>query len=230
MWVFATRSRVANCRRFIESWSTTSASSPVYVRMDDDDPDLKAVLKLPWPKEFELVVGPSARVGPAMNEMFNKYPSEPWYGILADDQVPRTQYWDQQLIAAAVPDQISYADDVYEKRTRICHPCVGGDLVRTVGFFSIPTVKHFGTDTFWEQLHHCCNKNGRLTDVVVEHAHVNFAQSSLDATYQRSQSIRREDKIAFKEYMNQHFETIMRRIERNHPTWKQAHVRAGGWV
>jgi hypothetical protein len=129
-----------------------------------------------------------------------------------------------------MPDQISYADDVYEKRTRICHPCIGGDLVRTVGFFSVPTVRHFGTDTFWEQLHHSCGKNGRLHDVVVEHAHVNFNQAPNDATYIRSQTIRQQDKFAFKAYMNEHFETIMSRIEAHHPTWKQVKKRTGGWV
>lgn len=230
MWVFATRSRFSNCVRFLESWIKTSASSPVYVRMDEDDPELYRLLKLPWPPEFELVVGPQARIGQAMNEMFNKYPNEPWYGIMADDQIPKTDRWDQRLIEAAIPDQISYADDVYEKRTRICHPCVGGDLVRTVGFFSVPTVRHFGTDTFWEQLHHSCGKNGRLLDVVVEHAHVNFNQAPNDATYIRSQTIRQEDKFAFKAYMNEHFETIMSRIEAHHPTWKQVKKRTGGWV
>lgn len=230
MWVFATRSRIANCTRFIKAWTATGASTPVYVRMDNDDPDLDAALKLPWPAEFELVVDAPVRVGQAMNEMFNRYPNEPWYGILADDLVPKTMHWDQLLIKSAEPDQISYANDVYEKRIRICHPCVGGDLVRTVGFFSVPTVKHFGTDTFWEQLHHCCDKKGRQEHVIVEHAHFNFDQSPVDATYERSQSVRREDKIAFKEYMNQHFETIMRRIERNHPSWKQAKGRSGGWV
>ena len=230
MWVFATRSRFSNCVRFLESWIKTSASSPVYVRMDEDDPELDRLLKLPWPLEFELVVGPQARIGQAMNEMFGKYPNEPWYGIMADDQIPKTDRWDQRLIEAAIPDQISYADDVYEKRTRICHPCVGGDLVRTVGFFSVPTVRHFGTDTFWEQLHHSCGKNGRLPDVVVEHAHVNFNQAPNDATYIRSQTIRQEDKFAFKAYMNEHFETIMSRIEAHHPTWKQVKKRTGGWV
>ena len=230
MWVFATRSRFSNCARFLESWIKTSASSPVYVRMDEDDPELDRLLKLPWPPEFELVVGPQARIGQAMNEMFNKYPNEPWYGIMADDQVPKTGRWDQRLIEAAMPDQISYADDVYEKRTRICHPCIGGDLVRTVGFFSVPTVRHFGTDTFWEQLHHSCGKNGRLHDVVVEHAHVNFNQAPNDATYIRSQTIRQQDKFAFKAYMNEHFETIMSRIEAHHPTWKQVKKRTGGWV
>jgi hypothetical protein len=230
MWVFATRSRFSNCVRFLESWIKTSASSPVYVRMDEDDPELDRLLKLPWPPEFELVVGPQARIGQAMNEMFNKYPNEPWYGIMADDQVPKTDCWDQRLIEAAIPDQISYADDVYEKRTRICHPCIGGDLVRTVGFFSVPTVRHFGTDTFWEQLHHSCGKNGRLPDVIVEHAHVNFNQAPNDATYIRSQTIRQEDKFAFKAYMNEHFETIMSRIEAHHPTWKQVKKRTGGWV
>lgn len=230
MWVFATRSRFSNCVRFIKSWIKTSASSPVYVRMDEDDPDLDCLLKLSWPAEFELVVGSPARIGQAMNEMFSKYPNEPWYGILADDQIPKTDYWDQRLIEAATPDQISCANDVYEKRVRICHPCVGGDLVRTVGFFSVPTVQHFGTDTFWEQLHHCCDKRGRLDDVIVEHAHVNFNQAPTDATYIRSQTIRQQDKFAFKAYMNENFETIMSRIEAHHPTWKQVRNRSGGWV
>lgn len=228
MWIFATRNRPANCQRFIDAWHATQANSVVYVRLDEDDPSLEQLKQLSWPKQFLVTIGSRARMGQAMQEMFDKFPNEPWYGILADDVIPRTQHWDQQLINAAGSHSVSCANEVHEKRVRICHPCVGGDLVRLVGCFAIPTVKHFGTDTLWECIHHCCDLNNRLHDVVLEHAHFNFGQSELDQTYLESQAIRREDKIAYKSWMNENFESILERCHQAYG-WNKVRERSG-WV
>lgn len=228
MWIFATRNRVENCKRFIQAWHATSANSSVYLRVDQDDPAIDTVLDLPWPKEFIIKVGPRARLGQAMQEMFKNYPSEPWYGILADDVIPGTTFWDQRLISAAGKHSISSANEIHEKRVRICHPCIGGDLVRLVGCFAIPTVKHFGTDTLWENIHHCCDLNNKQHDVILEHAHFNFGQSQLDQTYMESQAIRREDKLAYKAWMNENFETILKRLN-NAYGWTKVKERSG-WV
>lgn len=213
MWAFATRSRVGNCQRFINTWIKTKASSPVYLRLDKDDPDLEQLLALPWPSEFLITVGPRARISKCMQEMFEKFPTEPWYGVLADDLIPRTDYWDQKLISAAGTNDISYADDIHEKAIRICHPCVGGDLVRAVGFFGLPVVQHFGTDTVWENIHHHFNRNNKQHDVIVEHAHFNFGQAQLDQTYQESQAIRYSDKQAYKQWMEEHYSSVLTKIE-----------------
>jgi hypothetical protein len=228
MWTFATRNRVRNCERFIESWQHTQADSAVYVRLDDDDPALEDLLKLSWPKQFLIITGPRARLGQAMQEMFARFPNEPWYGILADDVIPQTPHWDKKLIESAGTHSISCANEVHEKAIRICHPCVGGDLVRLVGCFAIPTVKHFGTDTLWECIHHCCDLNNKQHDVILEHAHFNFGQSQLDDTYKESQAVRREDKIAYKAWMNENFEHVLDKLKQTYG-WNKVRERSG-WV
>lgn len=228
MWVFATRNRVNNCERFIDQWHKTQASSRVYVRLDDDDPTLQDLLALPWPQEFLVVVGPRARIGQAMQEMFERFPTEPWYGILADDVVPQTVHWDQQLIQAAGTHKVSCANEIHEKKVRICHPCVGGDLVRLVGCFAIPTVKHFGTDTLWECIHHCCDLNNKLEHVILEHAHFNFGQSEFDQTYADSQALRQQDKRAYKAWMNENFDHILDKLHQVYG-WQKVRERSG-WV
>jgi hypothetical protein len=220
MWVLATRSRVNNCDRFIKAWKETHSTTPVYVRLDECDPDLESIKSLPWPSEFNLVVGPRARISQAMQEMFANYPNEPWYGILADDAIPGTRHWDQRLVDAAGLTSISYADEVWEKKARVCHPCVGGDLVRFVGFFGLPVVKHWGTDTVWERIHHECGLNNKQHDVVLEHAHFTFNQASLDRTYEESQALKSQDRAAYRQWMEENFESLKARLCK-HFGWQQ---------
>ena len=213
MWVLATRSRIANCKRFIDAWNETKASSQVYVRLDSCDPDLTGMLQLPWPSSFSINVGVRARLGEAMQEMFSKFPTEQWYGMLADDLIPRTEYWDQKLIMAAGNSEISYADDLHEKEMRICHPCVGGELVRFVGFFGLPVVKHFGTDTFWEELYHGAGRQNKQRDVILEHAHFAFNQAPIDTTYSESQLLKRDDKRNYKKWKEENLEKTIHRVK-----------------
>jgi len=213
MWIFATRNRVNNCKRFITLWHETKASSPVYLRLDDDDPALEEMKSLPWPKEFIMHIGPRVRLAGSMEEMFRNYPNEPFYGLLADDLIPQTMHWDQKLIDAAGLDDMSYADEVYEREIRICHPCVGGNLVRHVGFFAMPGLKHFGTDTFWEDLYHHFERDNRQHDVILAHAHFNFNQSTRDQTYDESQSIKKEDKHTFKAWKAQNWDNVVASVK-----------------
>jgi hypothetical protein len=213
MWVLPTRSRVSNCQRFIKTWHDTKADSFVYVRLDDDDPDLDKLLALPWPDQFEITVGSRARIRVAMEEMFQKYPNESFYGFLADDVIPKTQHWDRRLIEVAAPSDISYANEVWEKQIRICFPCVGGDLVRFVGFFGLPVVDHWGVDTLWERLHHHFKRKNRQEDVILEHAHFNFNQSEIDQTYQDSQALKSKDRAAYDKWMSENFEQLTVKIQ-----------------
>lgn len=118
MWILATRNRIKNCHRFIEAWNKTGANSEVYVRLDEDDPSLDQAKSLPWPANFNVNIGPRARMGQAMQEMFTQHPNEPWYGILADDIIPRTNNWDKLLIEAAGTHSISCANEVHEKKNK----------------------------------------------------------------------------------------------------------------
>lgn len=213
MWALATRSRPNNCRRFIQAWIETEASSPVYVRMDECDPHLQELLSLPWPKEFLINVGPRGRLGVCTQEMLAKYPNEPWYGMLGDDVIPKTKHWDQLLIQRAGSHDIAAGNDVHEKSVRIIHPCVGGDLVRLVGFFAVPGCEHVCIDTFWEQLHHYFGRNNQMRDVILEHAHFFFNQAQEDYVYTEAQAFKQHDKRAFRDWKEQNWESLIKKIQ-----------------
>ena len=216
MWVLATRSRPSNCARFIQLWHDTAASTPVYLRLDLCDPDLSQLTALPWPKQFTVVVGPRARLTAACNEMFEVHPNEPWYGLLADDLIPGSPHWDQLLATAAAPNRISYAPDqtaLKYNRFSMSHPCVGGDLVRLVGYFGPTVLQHFGISTFWQTIHHQLGWDGAVPDAVLDHAHPAYSKADMDDTYRSSQANKQDDLVKLKLFMDANLQKILDRIK-----------------
>ncbi len=56
MWILPTRSRPDNCKRFLNAYLETNASTPVYVRLDECDPSLKELISLSWPDNFQILI------------------------------------------------------------------------------------------------------------------------------------------------------------------------------
>jgi hypothetical protein len=215
MWVLPTRSRPKNCTRFINAWKETGASSPVYLRIDHCDPYLDQLKNLDWPKEFNVVVGPQEGMKAALQEMFLNYPDEPWYGFLADDLVPKTIEWDKKLIEIAGTKNISYPNDLGKKRKRDLptHPCVGGELVRAIGWFGFPTTYHFYLDTIWRYIGQQLNNIYRLDDIIVEHMHFGRGKSELDEIYQQSQQKMKIDSEAYNLWIELHGENLINSLK-----------------
>lgn len=186
MWIFATRSRLENCKRFIENWEKTKASTKVYLRLDNCDPYLDQLTKLNWPNHFEIIIGPREGLRAALNEGFNKYPNENWYGLLADDLVPQTFEWDNLLVKKAGQKEISYPNDLGGKPKLPTHPVVGGDLVRAVGWFGLPSSKHLYLDTAWKTIGEHLKCLHRMPDVVVEHVHPFWNKTNSDLIYKEN--------------------------------------------
>jgi hypothetical protein len=215
VWVLATRSRPDNCRRFIKSWVTTQASTPVYVRLDDNDPYLDELKKLPWPNEFQIQVGPRHGISRAMNEMYEKFPNEPWYGFLADDLHPVTPKWDCLLVEAAGKFDISYPNDGAKNTALPTHPCVGGDLVRAIGWFGFPPCYHYFVDTVWQYLGEHLHNIHRLDSVIVEHLHYSFGKSEKDQVYQESGEKISQDKKAYRAWCKLEGKLLIDRLQRD---------------
>lgn len=212
MWVLATRSRPDSCRRFIQSWLDTSASTPVLVRLDQCDPELDRLTNLDWPQNFELKIGPRLGLSGSINELFELYSNESWYGILADDLLPRTQTWDRALIESCGNWSISYANDL-GSRDWPTHPCVGGDLVRAIGWFGFPHCRHYFTDTVWKYLGEQLGNIYRLDHVIVEHLHYSVGKSQHDTVYQESNIYWKSDKQAYKQWCNNHGPALIERLK-----------------
>jgi hypothetical protein len=203
MWVLPTRSRVDNCKRFITEWKNSQASTPVYVRLDKCDPVLEQLQSLSWPAEFTLHIGPRQGIRAAMEEMFLKYPEEAWYGILADDLIPQTPYWDQHLIKRAGLGRISYPNDLGRKSKLPTHPCVGGDLVRAQGWFGLPVVRHYCVDSVYRYIGDELGIKHRLDDVIVEHAHYSENKTDRDELYKETSQHKAADDEAYTNWLNE---------------------------
>lgn len=213
MWIFATRSRVDNCKRFIESWNKTKANSEVYLRLDDCDPFLHDLLNLNWPKNFEIIVGPREGLRAALNEGSNKYPNKNWYGLLADDLVPATECWDQYLINKAGLKQISYPNDLGGKPKLPTHPVVGGDLVRAVGWFGLPCSNHLYLDTAWKVIGEGLNCLHRMPDIIVEHVHPFWDKAPSDLIYSENKKRAAKDKENFYKWVEHESKNIIENLK-----------------
>jgi len=212
MWIFATRSRPSNCQRFIEAWHNTKASTPVYVRIDDDDPFLQEILKLNWPNNFKIVIGPREGLRAAMQELYLKNPNEQWYGLLADDLVPRTDYWDQLLIEKAGKKSISYPNDLGRKVKLPTHPVVAGDLVRALGWFGFPVVNHLYVDTVFKYLGDNLRNLYRLDDVIVEHVHPAWKKTTYDQIYYENLERAVKDKEMFEKWTSEEGPKVLKNL------------------
>lgn len=221
MWILPTRSRIDNCKRFINAWIETSASTPVYVRLDDCDPFLQGLLELPWPNNFIIGVGKREGVAKACNEFYIKYPTEPWYGFLADDFLPQTKQWDIALVERAGNDCISYPNDLGKKGKRNLPtlPCVGGDLVREIGWFGFPATHHFYVDTIWQYVGERLNNIYRLDDIIVEHLHYGRNKSELDIIYEQSREKMKTDTYAYNDWINANGENLILQLDKFKKTY-----------
>ena len=212
MWILATRNRVLNCQRFIQGWIESHASTPVYVRLDDCDPFVNDLRSLPWPTEFSVHVGPRQGLRAAREEMFHAYPNEPWYGILADDLIPRTIAWDRLLVERAGSRQISYPNDMGRKTKLPTHPCVGGDLVRAQGWFGLPVVRHYCVDSVYRYIGDQLGIKHRLDDVIVEHAHSSEKKSERDGLYRETSRYKESDDTAYSSWLRDQGPALLKQL------------------
>jgi len=212
MWILPTRSRPESCLRFINCWIETEASTPVVVRIDECDPKLKEIKSLPWPKEFSVVVGKREGVAKATNDFFISNPNEPWYGFLADDFIPKTKKWDLFLAEAAESKYISYPNDMAKKTNLPTLPCVGGELVRNIGYFGFPPAYHYYVDTIYQYIGSYLNNIKRLENVIVEHLHYTYGKSELDIVYQESDAKFAADKVVWKQWKSNEGEQLIQNL------------------
>lgn len=189
MFSLPTRARPDKLSRFLDAYTCTGATAPVRVRLDQDDPDLDSYHEIVLPKNWLKVVRPRLTGGAnaAHAEMFAEFPNLDWYGLLADDVVPRTNGWDKALIEAAGKDKLAFADDGFQGGNLATHPLIGGDLIRAIGWLCCPSVGHNYADTCLHLIAKLAGREVYLPHVKVEHMHPLAGKAKEDATYRYAQ-------------------------------------------
>ncbi len=177
MWIIPSRGRPQNIERLAKAFQDTEVTTPVRLRLDDDDP-----CGYVCPAHWEVVTGPRAPLlSQYYNEVFDR--GLDWYGLFADDIVPETLGWDVLLIEAAGSDGVAFGNDGIG--TRPTHFVVGGHLAREIGWLALPGLDRLYIDTVWNDIAIERNVLRFLPHVKLRHHHFSNRSALMDKTYKK---------------------------------------------
>lgn len=214
MWVLPSLGRPDSVSRLVSHMPDAPITLVVY----EGDPLLERYLDLQPPTAWSIIQIPNfrdsvPRLGQALNYLFVTNPLEEFYGFIADDCLPEPADWYTQLSDAAGQWGISYGDDGIHGEALCTHPCVGGQLVREVGFWCMPGVAHSYFDTFWMNVGKKTGLMKYLPEVKMNHRHPYNGKAEMDETYRRGQEMFEADKNAyFARIQSNWFEETIRNV------------------
>ena len=181
MWILPSRSRPHNCARLFRH-----IRKPGILCIDNDDPQRELYEALPLPFSWILKTAPRVGLGEIYNRQFRAFPNLKWYGVLADDVVPETEDWEQQLIDAALPDGMAFGDDGINGHERGTHFVLAGELVRDIGWLALPGLDRIFIDTVWNDIAKKRGVRRYLPGVMVIHRHFSNQTAPWDETYRKT--------------------------------------------
>ena len=120
------------------------------------------------------------------NRAYERHPSAKWFGFISDDVVPKTRHWDTQLIEFAGNNKMAYPAGGHEDYVGAPHFILGGDLVRSVGWLSLPGLNRLYIDTVWWDIAKARKSLKFVPNVVLEHRHFSNGGAFYDETYKKS--------------------------------------------
>lgn len=213
MWCLPTYKRPKQCAAVLKCIMAVGCSTPGIVVVNGTD-DIEEYSKIALPKDWQMVVLPQ-NIGccGAMNWVFNKYPNEPFYGLICDDEWVYSTDWDKKLTAAAGTKYISHANDRWQSGKRIhCYATFGGDLIREIGYWAIPGLWHWFFDDQVEAIANNMNIVRFCEDVLGEHKHYLAGKAKKDDTYKSGESRNGMDHMTFQRWMVTDYPIIKQRL------------------
>lgn len=187
MWLFTSMGRPDKIRRVVDSYVWGGHSS-VWLVLYDKDPRLDEYLAQKWPSSWTIDTVSVKGNGPTYNEIFRRFPNEPQYGFLADDAILSTPGMLTELEKEAGRDAVAYANDQHHGPAIATMPCIGGDLVRRVGYLAPRYMLHWGIDLVWHAIGERLGVLRYREDLKYDHLHPIWGTGEWDATYRKSQN------------------------------------------
>lgn len=197
MWVVPSHGRPRLLKRLAESFKDSDLLQPVAVIVCDQDPTYVEYMRMALPPTWSLHLaqGDYSYCGQKMNYAFKIFPDAKFYGHLCDDVWIETPGMLRQLSDAAGDWKISFpADGIYDDQppeNLVCFPCMGGELVRALGWWAFPPLLHNCIDSVITDI-------GRSLNLLVNMRHLRLGMlgpgeraqpQHWDDTYQRVEKI-----------------------------------------
>lgn len=211
MWLIPSRSRPSNLARLFRAMRKHGAKAPMVVRCDTDDDMLSGYDGVCDEFDAALMVGPRVGCGASYNEIFARYPDEPWYGCIQDDVVPETYGFEQALVSQC-RGGIAYPDDGLQGRALPTNPVIDGDIVRRLGWIALPLCKHMFIDDAWKDIGRTLDHMIFMPRVKFTHLHHVNKKAPVDDTYRGSEAGKDEDRRAYANWARDMYPDTMRRL------------------
>jgi hypothetical protein len=185
MFIVPTYKRPERLKNLIQAYIDTKATAPVYVLIQGNA-EMYEGIEYPDTWNVEILENNIGLVA-ATNLFFNKFPSEKWYGVICDDQVPITKEWDKALISLVTDWNVVTTEDTLNKNEwRLAGiPIIGGEIIRACGFIMPPCTWHICSDDWWELIGKTCN-NWIKSEAQSTHMTPETTGIEPDETYQSS--------------------------------------------
>ena len=203
--------------RLIAACAETAPDLDLVVRLHDGDPFMEEYDALPWPCHWRIVKGPHQKCPGALQHMFRMFPHEKYYGFVADDVVPGPKGWNLALQVKAGTWNIAYPDDGQHGERLCTHFCIGGKLVRNVGFLGAPFLDHNFMDNVWYAIGHGLGLLQYCPEVKFTHLHPLFGTAETDDVYKLGNEKYQQDKKAFENWGKNSFDKLMRKLAKKVP-------------
>lgn len=192
-----TRSRPQNVIQFLDAFDRTRRIADLAVVADEDDPGTLARLKPPWPDWLTVTVLPRSSTATKVNAA--ALPGTKTHRavmFLGDDNVCRTEGWDEQVMAALDRPWVYrgrtgppgsgfvYVNDLGGREDIIaCNMAISSDIIDALGYFDWPGCNHFRVDNIWQDVARATTGLTYLPDVIIEHLHPFLGKGTDDRLY-----------------------------------------------
>lgn len=185
MWILTTRNRQAMCQEVLDACVATGSTTPGLVWMDGCRYE---GLRLPlgWAAYSTLE---HLNIGEACRRFTVKYPNLAWYGWMADDCVPLSMGWDQELVREAGAWGVAYPNDGWKMGRNAAGAqhvtsivCFGGEFVRSLGALALERQIQMYIDDYWESVAVPCGLMRYRPDVLSEHRSFKNGKRAKDST------------------------------------------------
>lgn len=149
MWVLPTHKRPEKLRRFLESMTHIDQEEHVLLLVNREDPRMGdyAAVFMNLPRAWDVWLTEEVTCGEKMNLAFDRFPDEPFYGLLTDDVALGTIGMLQELKQEALQGNFAWPDDGIHGPRMATHPCAPGKMIRAMGFWAHPHFPQNGLDT-----------------------------------------------------------------------------------
>lgn len=215
--IIPTRGRASAIKdRIIENASLSSCSDFVLAIDLDDAGDYE------WAASAGVFVsrGKSNGMNAALNRAAMERADEYDYvSFMGDDSAVRTPGWDSIFVEAlgSTCGGVAYGNDLLSHGLLPTFVMVSTNIVKPLGYFAPPILRHMFLDDFWLLLGHTLGRCHYDQNVIVEHMHHSAGKSDLDETYRATNRhlVNIRDRLNFFIYKKTQFPSAIRRVQRS---------------